>query len=422
MAGKKRVGIVLFQLGGPDSLEAVEPFLLNLFLDPDIIPLGPFGLLRRPIAKLISSRRSIPVAGRYAEIGRRSPIGTLTERQRLRLVEAVSPYLDPVAVTAMRYWHPFTAEAVETLGKAGTLDEIVLLPLYPHYSYATTLSSMKEWRRVADQVKWEQTGGRPPERTIDNFHDHPLYIQALVQRIGSVLRQFPDSSRIHLLFSAHGLPMSLVEKGDPYPNQIEETVHLTCELGAKQYAGWPRTHLVCYQSRVGPAKWLQPPLTGTIEHLGHEGVKGMLVAPISFVTEHIETLHEINIEAREEAEKLGIERFRMMPAVGDSPLFIAALKDLVLRAAGIDAGAPSARPSGGHPPRRDFLRSPRGADFHHRKTTAAAGRAIGDAFRPSAADPAANRAELAGARGGHRGRRPEAHRSRRSRGVGASAR
>jgi ferrochelatase len=342
LAGKKRVGIVLFQLGGPDSLEAVEPFLMNLFLDPDIIPLGPFGLLRRPIAKLISSRRSIPVAGRYAEIGRRSPIGTLTERQRVRLVEAVSPYIDPVAVTAMRYWHPFTAEAVDALRNAGSLDEIVLLPLYPHYSYATTLSSLKEWRRVADQAKWTQPGGKPPEHIVNNFHDHPLYIQALVQRIGSVLRQFPDSSRIHLVFSAHGLPMSLVEKGDPYPKQIEETVRLACELGAKQYAGWPRTQLLCYQSRVGPAKWLQPPLTTTIERLGHEGVKEMLVVPISFVTEHIETLHEINIEAREEANNVGIETFRMMPAVGDSPLFIAALKDVVLRAVAIEVAATSA--------------------------------------------------------------------------------
>jgi ferrochelatase len=338
LARKKKVGIVLFQLGGPDSLEAVEPFLLNLFLDPDIIPLGPFGLLRGPIARLISSRRSIPVAGKYAEIGRRSPIGTLTERQRIRLVEAVSPCIDPVAVTAMRYWHPFTADAVETLRKAGPLDEIVLLPLYPHYSYATTLSSLKEWRRV-----YGQPASGPPERTVDNFHAHPLYIQALVQRIGSVLRQFADSSRIHLVFSAHGLPMSLVEKGDPYPKQIEETVRLVCELGTKQYPGWPKTHLLCYQSRVGPAKWLQPPLTETIERLGHEGVKEMLVVPISFVTEHIETLHEINIEAREEAEKSGIEKFRMMPAVGDSPLFIAALKDLVLNAIGIDASEPSGR-------------------------------------------------------------------------------
>jgi len=336
LAGKNRVGIVLFQLGGPDSLEAVEPFLLNLFLDPDIIPLGPFGLLRRPIAKLISSRRSVPVVGRYAQIGRRSPIGALTERQRIRLVEALSPYIDPVAVTAMRYWHPFTAEAVGALRQAGPLEGIVLLPLYPHYSYATTLSSLKEWRRV-----YKQPDGGPPVHTIDNFHDHPLYIQALVQRIGSVLRQFPDSSRIHLVFSAHSLPMSLVEKGDPYPKQIEETVRLACELGAKKYPGWPGRRLLCYQSRVGPAKWLQPSLTETIERLGHAGVKEVLIVPISFVTEHIETLHEINIEARAEARKVGIETFRMMPAVGDSPLFIAALKDLVLRAVGIEAGSPT---------------------------------------------------------------------------------
>jgi protoporphyrin/coproporphyrin ferrochelatase len=335
VAGKKRIGIVLFQLGGPDSLQAVEPFLLNLFLDPDIIPMGPLGFLRKPLAKLISSRRSIPVAGKYAEIGRRSPIGLLTERQRVRLVEAVSPYIDPVAVTAMRYWHPMTAEAVETLRKAGPLDEIVLLPLYPHFSYATTLSSLKEWQQV-----YGKSNGGPKVCTIGQFYNHPRYVQAVVQRIGSILRQFPDSSRIHLVFSAHGLPMSLVEKGDPYPQQIEETVRLVCEAGAKQYPGWPGMHLLCYQSRVGPAKWLQPPLTGTIERLGHEGVKEMLVVPISFVTEHIETLHEINIEARDEAKKVGIERFRMMPAVGDSPLFIGALKELVLDAVGVETGSP----------------------------------------------------------------------------------
>jgi protoporphyrin/coproporphyrin ferrochelatase len=335
VAGKKRVGIVLFQLGGPDSLDAVEPFLLNLFLDPDIIPLGPLGLLRRPIAKLISSRRSVPVRGRYAQIGGRSPIGPLTERQRARLVEALSPFIDPVAVIAMRYWHPLTSEAVEGLRKAGPLDEIVLLPLYPHYSYATTLSSLKEWRRV-----YGNPNGGPPQRTIEHYYDHPLYIRALVQRIGSILGQFPDSTRVHLIFSAHGLPMSLVERGDPYPRQIEETVRLTCERGAKEFSGWPRAHLICYQSRVGPAKWLQPPLTGTLERLGHEGVKEMLVVPVSFVTEHIETLHEINIEGREEARKLGIETFRMMPAVGDSPLFIDTLKDLVLRAVGIATEKP----------------------------------------------------------------------------------
>ena len=330
MARKKKIGIVMFQLGGPDSLEAVEPFLLNLFLDPDIIPMGPLGFLRRPLARIISWRRSVPVRGRYAEIGGRSPIGALTERQRGALAESLSSEVDPVAVVAMRYWHPLTTEAVDALRKAGPVDEIVLLPLYPHFSYATTLSSLKEWRRVYGEPE-----SGPPQRTVSQFYDHPLYIQALVQRIGSVLRQFEDSSRIHLVFSAHGLPMSLVEKGDPYPGQVESTVRMICEEGRKQFPGWPQTHLLCYQSRVGPAKWLQPPLTGTIERLGTAGVKEMLVVPISFVTEHIETLHEINIEARAEAKKFGVEVFRMMPAVGDSPLFIAALKDLVLRAVGL---------------------------------------------------------------------------------------
>jgi ferrochelatase len=339
LARKKKIGIVMFQLGGPDSLEAVEPFLLNLFLDPDIIPMGPLGFLRRPLAKLISSRRSVPVRGRYAEIGGRSPIGALTERQRGALVESLSSEIDPVAVVAMRYWHPLTTEAVDALRKAGPVDEIVLLPLYPHFSYATTLSSLKEWHRVYGDPE-----SGPPQRTISQFYDHPLYIQALAQRIGSVLRQFEDSSRIHLVFSAHGLPMSLVEKGDPYPGQVESTVRMVCEEGRKQFPGWPQTHLLCYQSRVGPAKWLQPSLTGTIERLGTGGVKEMLIVPISFVTEHIETLHEINIEARADAKKFGVEVFRMMPAVGDSPLFIAALKDLVLRAVGL-TGDPQAVPA-----------------------------------------------------------------------------
>ncbi|MBZ5701449.1 MAG: ferrochelatase [Acidobacteriia bacterium] len=322
--------MVLFQLGGPDSLDSVQPFLLNLFLDPDIIPLGPLNFLRRPLARLIASRRSKPVAGRYAQIGGRSPIRALTERQRDALVAALAPHMDPVAVIAMRYWHPLTEEAVQTLRQAGPLDQIVLLPLYPHYSYATTLSSLKEWHRVAGLPQ-----GGPPQKIVAQFYNHPLYIKALVERIGSVLRQFPESGRVQLLFSAHGLPLSLVEKGDPYPNQVEETVRLVCESGTAQYPGWPKAHLLCYQSKVGPAKWLQPSLLETIDRLGHEGVREMLVVPISFVTEHIETLHEINIEARAEAQKAGIETFRMMPAVGDSPHFIAALADLILSAAGL---------------------------------------------------------------------------------------
>ena len=324
---KKRVGIVLFQLGGPDSLANVEPFLRNLFRDPDIIPLGPLNFIRGPLASYIAKKRCVPVAGRYAQIGRRSPIALLTERQRIRLARALESYIDPVAVTAMRYWNPLTEAAVAALKQAGRLDELVLLPLYPHYSYATTLSSLKEWRRV-----YGEPVDTLPERSIEHFHDHPLYIEALVTNIGKCLRQFPDASRIHLIFSAHGLPMSLVEKGDPYPEHIKETVRLVCEQGAARFPNWPKTHLLCFQSRVGPAKWLEPSFVATLEKLGHEGVKEAMVVPISFVTEHIETLHEINIEGRADAKKSGIERYRMMPAVGDSPAFIGALTDLVLRA------------------------------------------------------------------------------------------
>ena len=333
---KKRVGIVLFQLGGPDSLETVEPFLRNLFLDPDIIPLGPLNFIRKPLANFIAKKRSIPVAQRYGQIGRRSPIGILTERQRTRLVAALEPYIEPVAVTAMRYWKPLTEDAVRKIKQQHDLDELVLLPLYPHYSYATTLSSLKEWRRVYGEPE-----ATLPERTVEYFFDHPLYIEALVTNIGKILRQFPDSSRIHLVFSAHGLPMSLVEKGDPYPRHVEETVRLVCEQGAEKFPNWPKTHLVCFQSKVGPAKWLEPSFVGTLERLGHAGVKEMLVVPISFVTEHIETLHEINIDGRADAKKAGVERFRMMPAVGDSPAFIGALKDLVLRAVEVQTDSPT---------------------------------------------------------------------------------
>src|SRR5262245_43839313 len=192
---KKRVGIVLFQLGGPDSLDAVEPFLRNLFLDPDIIPMGPLGFLRGPLANYIARKRSVPVRSRYAMIGRRSPIALLTERQRAKLALALSPYVDPVVTTAMRYWKPFTADAVRAITAASPLDRLVLLPLYPQYSYATTVSSLKEWRRV-----YGKPAGGPPELTVESFHNHPLYIQALVEKIGVCLRQFPDSSRIHLLF------------------------------------------------------------------------------------------------------------------------------------------------------------------------------------------------------------------------------
>lgn len=327
MAGQKKIAVVLFQLGGPDSQAAVEPFLYNLFCDPDIINFPGAFLARNLIAKLISTTRSKVVGQHYAEIGGGSPIRRLTEQQARALEAALKPHIAARTLVAMRYWHPNTAEAIAALDSQ-PYDELVLLPLYPHYSFATTRSSLNEWNR--------QYKPTTPVKIIDHFYDHPDYIAAIVERINSVLADIKNPDEIHLVFSAHGLPLALVEKGDPYPKQIEETVQMVRELGA-----WPNPHALCYQSRVGPQKWLQPSLTTTIEQMAHNGIKRMLVIPISFLTEHIETLHEINVEAREEAESLGVTEFRMMPALNDSPLLIRALADLVLRSVGMRSGVAS---------------------------------------------------------------------------------
>jgi ferrochelatase len=327
MADPKKIAVVLFQLGGPDSQAAVEPFLYNLFCDPDIINFPGAFLARKLIAKLISTTRSKVVGQHYMEIGGASPIRRLTEQQARALEVALKPHISARSIIAMRYWHPNTAEAIASLDRE-PYDELVLLPLYPHYSFATTRSSVNEWNR--------QYKPTTPVKIIDHFYDHPDYIAAIVERINSVLAEIKRPDEIHLVFSAHGLPLALVEKGDPYPKQIEETVQMVRELGA-----WPNPHVLCYQSRVGPQKWLQPSLTTTIEQMAHNGIKRILVIPISFLTEHIETLHEINVEARVEAESLGITEFHMMPALNDSPLLIRALADLVLRSVGMRSGVAS---------------------------------------------------------------------------------
>jgi protoporphyrin/coproporphyrin ferrochelatase len=327
MPAPKKIAVVLFQLGGPDSQAAVEPFLYNLFCDPDIINFPGSFLARKPLAKLISTMRSKVAGQRYAAIGGGSPIRRLTEQQARALEVALRPHLPARTIVAMRYWHPDTADAIAVLDSA-PFDELVLLPLYPHYSFATTGSSLKEWNRLYKP--------KVPVQLIDHFFDHPDYVAAIVERINSVLEQLPRPEEVHLVFSAHGLPMALVEKGDPYPQQIAASVQLVRELGA-----WPNPHVVCFQSRVGPQKWLTPSFTGTIERMAREGQRRMLVIPISFLTEHIETLHEINIEAREQAESLGIHDFHMMPALNDSPLLIRALADLVLRAVGRRSGVAS---------------------------------------------------------------------------------
>ena len=316
---RKKVGVVLFQLGGPDRLDAVRPFLYNLFCDPDIINFPMAWLARRPLAWLISTRRARYVSEHYEAIGGGSPIRELTEGQALALADALEPWVEPHIVIAMRYWRPNTMEAIRRLLRK-PMEELVLLPLYPQYSSATTGSSLREWKR-----RWRHAS--MPTHLIDRFYRHPLYLSALVERIEQSLSEFQRPADVHVLFSAHGLPMSLIESGDPYQREIEETMRLVLQQG-----GWSNPTSLCYQSRIGRQKWLEPSLTGTIEQLAKDGVRQMLVVPLSFVTEHIETLYEINLEARALAGSLGIEEFAVMRALDSSPRFIAALADMVLQA------------------------------------------------------------------------------------------
>jgi ferrochelatase len=321
VTAKKKISVVLFQLGGPDSSDAVEPFLYNLFCDPDIINFFGAWFARRPLARYIARNRASVVREHYDAIGGHSPIRLLTERQARALEAALAPHCDARCFIAMRYWDPLTAKAAAEVNAAGN-SELVLLPLYPQYSFATTSSSLKEWKRV-----YHSNGNAPRTRTIEKFFDHPLYIQSVAEKIALTLTHFDEPDHAHIVFSAHGLPLSLIERGDPYAKQVEETVRLVMQRGA-----WKNQHTLCYQSKVGRREWLSPSLTETIERLAGTGEKHLLIVPIAFVTEHIETLHEINIEAREESHKLGVEQFEMMPAVGDSPTFISALADLVLKA------------------------------------------------------------------------------------------
>ncbi|TLY28862.1 MAG: ferrochelatase [Ignavibacteria bacterium] len=322
MAGQK-VGVVLFQLGGPDSMEAVEPFLYNLFSDPDIINFPGAVLARKPLARVIASRRSKKTAGHYREIGGKSPIVDLTMAQARALQAELDRHLASSVHVAMRYWHPLTEEAIAAM-KGERLGKIILLPLYPHYSKATTGSSLREWDRQCARLRYNSL----PTETIRSYHNHPLYIEALADAINRAYGRFSgfNPRDIDLIFSAHGVPRSLIRAGDPYQQQIEQTVALVVQSG-----GWQSPNRLCYQSRVGPGEWLKPSLLDLMRELASEGRRHFLVIPISFVTEHIETLHEIDMEARLEAVRLGVAQFEMMPALNDNPKFIGCLADLVLK-------------------------------------------------------------------------------------------
>lgn len=318
------IGVVLFQLGGPDTLEAIEPFLFNLFCDPDIIDF-PFARIgRKPLAKLISSTRARKVQHYYAAIGGGSPIRRFTEQQARALqLKLTASGLDAHCFVAMRYWHPFTHEAIEQL-RAAQCDEVVLLPLYPQYSSTTTGSSLNEWRRLFRDDS--------PVRCIENFYRHELYLEALAERVDEALSRFDEPGRPMIVFSAHSVPLSVIEKGDPYQGQIEETVRLLMDRG-----GWPNDHRLCYQSKVGASKWLQPSLHRTLKDLAAEKVRQACVVPVSFVSDHVETLGEIDHHARHEAAALGIEQFEMSEGLNNSPKFIAALTELVGSAIGVNS-------------------------------------------------------------------------------------
>ena len=326
MKKKRRTGVVLFQLGGPDSLDAVEPFLYNLFSDPDIIDLPGAFLFRNALARFISSRRAPKVRALYDSIGGKSPILKQTMLQATHLAALLARKgLNTDVRVAMRYWHPFTSETAAELFR-NPPDELILLPLYPQYSKATTASSFNEWDRVVRTMNV----ARIPTKRIESYFDHPLYIDAIVEHVTQALDRFPKTERgkVHLVFSAHGIPMKLVNAGDPYPAHIRRSYELVLERGR-----FNLPHHLCFQSKVGPQKWLQPSLTTTIERLAAEGVTHMVVVPIAFVTDHIETLSEINIEARKHAFALGVKRFEMMRALTASKKFIACLADLVMHRA-----------------------------------------------------------------------------------------
>jgi ferrochelatase len=316
----EKTAVILLQMGGPDSLEAVEPFLRNLFSDRDIIRLGP-SFLQPVIARWIARRRAPKVEEQYEKIGGRSPIREFTRAQALALEERLGG--DFRCFAAMRYWRPSTIEALAAVKKAG-ISRIVALPLYPHYSRATTGSSRNELQRVLNLA-----GGGFTVSWVESFHDHPLYIRAVAGTIAQGLTDFPPGEDVTLLFSAHSLPVSFIESGDPYLSQVEETVRLVME----SFPGI--RHDLAFQSKAGPVKWLEPSTEKAIARHGESRCRNLLIVPVSFVCDHIETLYEIDITYAALARERGIENFRRAPSLNTSPLFIDCLADLVAREAQI---------------------------------------------------------------------------------------
>ena len=316
-----KTAVVLFNLGGPDCPEAVEPFLRNLFTDPAIISLP--WLVRQPLGRLIAKRRA-PIAREiYEKIGGRSPIVEETQAQARALEQALAAQgLEAKAFIAMRCWHPFSDGAALAVKQWGA-EKIVLLPLYPQYSTTTTASSLKDWDRAAKKV-----GLNVPTTQVCCYPDAPGFIEALADSIRETWAKTKQGTRYRLLLSAHGLPERVVAKGDPYQWQVERTATALVEkLGIDGL-----DHVICYQSRVGPLKWIGPATDAEIRRAGSEGL-GVVVAPIAFVSEHSETLVELDIEYAKLAQENGVADYLRAATVGVRTPFIATLADLVTCAA-----------------------------------------------------------------------------------------
>jgi len=323
-----RVGVLLLNLGGPERIQDVKPFLYNLFSDPEIIRL-PIAAMQKPFAWLISSLRSGKSQQAYRSIGGGSPLRRITKQQARELQSSLRQKgVDATSYVAMRYWHPFTESAVADL-KADGVDQVVVLPLYPHFSISTSGSSFRELQRLRNT---DPAFSRLPIRCIRSWYDHPGYIQALADLIACEITACEDPASAHIFFSAHGVPKSYVEDaGDPYQLEIVACSKLILQRLQQQLAH-SNPFTLAYQSRVGPVEWLKPYTEDALQELGKQGVKDLVVVPISFVSEHIETLEEIDIDYRELATAAGVKNFRRVPALDTDPAFIAALTDLVEQA------------------------------------------------------------------------------------------
>ena len=327
-----KTAVVLFKLGGPDSLDALEPFLFNLFFDPAIISVPqPF---RWILAKLISKRRA-PIAREiYENLGGRSPLLELTEEQA-RALEKQSPDLGEIRTfICMRYWHPMS-DATAGQVKQFDPDKIILLPLYPQYSTTTSASSIKDWHRAAAVV-----GLRVPTVEICCYPEQDGWVDAQVSLIRNAIKDAGGDAKPRLLFSAHGLPKKVIAAGDPYQWQVERTAAAVVER--LDIDGLD--HVVCYQSQVGPLEWIGPSTDDEIKRAGMDGVP-VVVVPIAFVSEHSETLVELDIEYRELADEHGVPGYTRVPAVGTHPSFVAAMAGLVRKA--VHADGPRISGAGG---------------------------------------------------------------------------